>query len=187
MKRISLYSILCIVLASCSGISEPPLTTVADFIPRYTNQAMLDTMEKYKPYFLAYEAGDSISFSRENGTIDTYYVTQAATWIHCDTTIDNDTIKTAGIQLRLRQYKHSVDINVSIGRYESLHKSLFIYNNFSTWKGTLPAFSPTDDDIIITDRGLGSWCVLRRDVGIVYIQDAPHHRTWTTILPKDSI
>lgn len=180
MKRVILYFLLCITLASCSPTLEVPVIAIWDSVPLYNNQAIIDSLEKYKPYYLTYKAGDSIAFLREDNTIDTYCVTQAGMSIYYDTTINSDTIKTAGIAFCLEQEKQHIDIYMYIGRYETMYQSLFIYNKLNTWKGTLPDFTLTDTDIIIS--GEGSWCVLRRNVGIVYVQDYKRH-TWTTIFP----
>ncbi len=72
-----------------------------------------------------------------------------------------------------------------IDRYGKITRDVSIYNKLKTWEGYISDFPTREDDIIATNAFDGSVCVLRRNVGIVYVQDDKRH-TWTTVIPTDS-
>ncbi len=146
---------------------------------------MLDSLEVYKSYFYPHEMGDSIVFLREDSTIDVYFVDNGTkSWIYYDHGTDT-TIMSTGIQIYLQNNKQHIHVYMLIDRYGKITRDVSIYNKLKTWEGYISDFPTKEDDIIATNAFDGSMCVLRRNVGIVYVQDDKRH-TWTTIIPTDS-
>ncbi len=178
MKHLLFDLVLCMTLMSCSWFHGETLPAL--YI--YTNQQMLDSLEVYKSYFYPHEIGDSIVFLREDSTIDVYFVDkETRSWVSYYNDTDT-TIMSAGIQIYLQQNEQNICVYMLIERSGEITRDVSVYNKLETWEGNILDFQTKEDDIIATNAYHDSWCVLRRNVGIVYVQDDKRH-TWTTILP----
>ncbi len=182
MKHFLFCLALCTTFAACSWFHAESVPA----LHKYTNQQLLDSLEMYKSYFYPHEKGDSIVFLREDSTIDVYFVDNGTkSWI----TYYNDTdttIMSTGIQMYLQQDEQYIHVFMLIERSGKTTRDVFIRNKMKNWEGKMSDFQTKEDDIVVTNAFNDSWGVLRRNVGIVYVQDDKRH-TWTTILPQDSI
>lgn len=169
---------LCITLSACSWFHAESVQA----LHKYTNQQLLDSLEVYKSYFYPHEIGDSIVFLREDSTIDVYFVdngTRSGISYYNST---DTTIMSTGIQIYLQQNEQYIHVFMLIERSGEITRDVSIHNKLKTWEGNILDFQTKEDDIIATNAYHDYWCVLRRNVGIVYVQDDKRH-TWTTILP----
>lgn len=183
MKHFLIYIgsiILCATLTACKH------RYVIELTEQYSNQEIINIIADYKPYFSVYEVGDSVVFMREDSTIDVYYVSDRT---ECWRQDKDTTIMSMGIDIYLQQNKRYIHTQLTVDRYGGLNTFAHIYNELdATDRIPQDWIAREKDDIIIYNNAYDKdlRCVLRRNVGLVYVQDGKHH-TWTTILPAEGL
>lgn len=182
MKNLVLCFALCAFLAGCQYPFQHTVMVEID-----CDQDILDSLDKYSHYYGLYEIGDTISFLREDSTIEVYYVEEGTCLWKDSNNSPIGSIQSAGFDIMLRPTDKSVHQSTYIMSYvtiecpQSSKNRVHISNKLTVGENPLPEFLVEEGDIVATSNWHDFRCVLRRDVGIVYVQDDKNH-SWTTIL-----